>query len=222
MAKTFLDKLNTLIQSNVRDLSPSLQLPTLGGRLGKGIEKELQLLKEQIAHAEQDEIPMQASITNLEKDIVDLDAQADNALQQGNEAQARYIIEQLERRKQQLVILQSDLANHRRAVYELMQQVSHLESLVETAKQPDQQQSSSKRPVTATPNDTTDETSELSLSDAIRRARETATTETSDDRQTSDLENDRVEVPVSVDNETIDQDLTARRARLAKPTDKKS
>jgi chromosome segregation ATPase len=190
MAKSFLTKFNTLIQANVRN--------PLGGRrpreAGDNLEAEIARLREVFHAAEQDQAAVDGRIAALDEDILKWDAQADDALRAGNEAEARHIIEQIERARRKRTMMQSERDAHQRAMNQLFTQISQLEAFAET-------------PATETPHPS--ETPQQSLSDAIRQAREAA-----------QASSHRIQVETHDETDAsaaVDQELAARRARLAKP-----
>ena len=192
MAKSFLSKFNTLLQANVRGA-------VRGGerRIKPGdLPDEIAQLRRQFADAEQVQAQMQQRIAKLESEIQQWDAQADDALRAGNEAQARHAVEQMERTRQRRTMMEAERDNHQRAINELFLQINQLEGLMETEQEP-----SSATPTTEA------NAPQQSLSEAIRQARQAA--EASRGKS--------LELEVEVELEAIDQELAARRARLAKP-----
>lgn len=197
-------KLNTLVRSSVHGFlggepSPRKQRggnpPTLA-RLGKDIDKEIAALRQQINKALDDEDRQEAEIKALQRQIADWDAQADQALAQGNEAVARHAVEQIQIQQRRLSMLEAELAQHRISTSELIHRVNELEALVSEARQSEQ---------AAPPQaDEEDET----LSARLRRARHLF--------ETQEMEAVKNEAPaLQVEELAVDDDLARRRARLS-------
>ncbi len=199
MTKNLLNKLNVLIKSSLQDLTPAISLP----KLGMGLQGEVKRLRRQIAFAEADQETMIAQIQQLEAEILRWDASADEALLAKQDAHTRYAIEQMEMTKQRLHMARAHLQDHQQALYELMKQADELEHL-SNSPQTDPTESS---PATD---------SALSLSESIRQARESVQAEagTPDEAIRIKLETD---IATTIDESTVEQDLSARRSRLAKP-----
>lgn len=200
MAKNLLEKLNTLVRASINDaLSTGLNyLP----KLGKNLQAELEALRRQLDVAHQDEAEMQQRLHMLSEEVVHWDERADAALKKNQEAQARYAIEQMQRAKQRMTMLQSEIDQHQRAVLELMQHITQLEAAAKVANQTEDERAAS------------DAEMGKSLSEAIREARSAVGAETKPVR----IELDALDAAAaSPDAEDIEADLAARRSRLAKP-----
>jgi chromosome segregation ATPase len=215
MAKSFLEKLNLLLEANLRSLTPSLSFKGLG----KGIESELKHLHQQIAASQAEEHSYEQHIAHLEAQVLDWDQQVDAALATGHEAQARYAIQQMQTVQQRLVMAHSELSSHRQALYELMRQVSQLEAHLESAKRHAQEEA---KPANGTAESTTSPvTAGLTMSEAIRQARESVQ-KAADQGEVIRVQ---LETPIAEKNtpatpieaEAVERDLSARRSRLAKP-----
>lgn len=219
MAKSFLEKLNLLLEANLHNMTPSFSFKGLG----KGIESELKHLHGQIASSQADEDAYQQHISDLEAQVLELDQQADAALAAGQEAKARYAIEQMETVKRRLIMAQSELSSHRQALYQLMQQVSQLEATVEVAKREAQAQVDAPPSATTIPNEV--DQNALTMSEAIRKARESVQKAADQgevirvqlDTQSSKHTKESDPVATEIEAQTIDKDISARRSRLAKP-----
>ena len=225
MAKNLLDKLNVLVQASIRDtVGSGLKLPSLK-RAGKNLDREVAALRQDLNTAMEEENTLQAQVTALEAEILRLDELADRAVMDGRDAEARHTVAQMQRAKQQLTMVQSDLDHHRYALQELMQQVNRLESIIEVAKreasageQPLQQQQAS---------DAEGESDQLTLSAAIRKARESVhnAQHTEEQEQSNPIKItgstpvDSVDLTLKneKDDEAVEQDIAARRTRLQKP-----
>jgi len=184
-------KLRVLMQANLRgergEAAPSIR------RAGADVAA----LRQQIARALDDEDRLQQTIQAAAAQIAALDQQADEALSRGDEATARHLVGQLQRRRQQLAFLEADLAQHRYVTADLMRRVNTLEALVAQAQQ------------SAAQGEAPDEDT-VPLAERIRQARaeiarrvetlRTAETAPADD---------------ALDEQAIEDDLARRRARLS-------
>lgn len=191
MAKNLLEKLNLILQANLTSVTPDLTRLS-PRRAGKNLDKEIAALRKQLEVADQDEVGIQTQIEKLTQTILQWDAEANSALQKGQEAQARYALQQMETEKRRLVMLQSELDDHRQTMAALMRQLNQFESVLQAAQQT--------QPAAEEATET--------LSDAIRRTRETI------EAKTTSMQN---EIDVVIDEAQIERELATRRSRLAKP-----
>ena len=196
MAKSFLSKFNTLLQANVRNVVGSGRR-VKSWQLGNDLNEEIARLREQFQAAEQDQVEIEQRIAALNEKILKWDTQADDALRAGREAEARHAIEYMERARRQVTMMQSERDDHQRAMGQLLAQINQLEALAQTATQ---------EPDAHPQNDETRQ----SLSEAIRQARKEANA-TSENTIRVEVENEAQE------EDNVEQELAARRARLAKP-----
>lgn len=125
-----LKKLNTLVRSNLSDLTPSL--PRF--ERSPNLDRQVSELRDRINSALEHEDQLQATANTLRAEVERLDQQADAAVAQGQDAQARHILEQMKRAQQRLDIAESDLAMHQRVAQELIQRVNLLEATVADSK----------------------------------------------------------------------------------------
>jgi len=190
MSKSFLTKFNTLIQANVRGALRG------GGRVKSGgnLDEEIASLRRQFEAAQQDQTAIEKDIAVLDEEILRLDAQVDDALRVGRDAEARYAVEQMERTRRKRTMMQAERDNHQHALGQLLVQINQLEAL---AQMPAQDTAS-------------DAPAQQSLSEAIRQARQSA-------ESTRRIQVDIKDEETSEDDEAIEQELSVRRARLAKP-----
>jgi phage shock protein A len=185
------DKLRVLMQAGLRgersETTPSIR------RAGA----EVAALRQRIARALEDEDRLQQSIQAAAAQIAALDRQADEALARGDEATARHLVGQLQRRRQQIALLEADLAQHRHATADLIRRVNTLEALVAQAQQ------------SAVRGEVPDE-DEVTLAERIRQARaeiarRVETLRTSETAPAADV----------LDEQAVEDDLARRRARLS-------
>ena len=121
------DKLTVLVRSSLggvrggqgADRPPAGDLARQVAALRAEIDQALDR-DEQLAH----------DIAAAQAEIASADRQADEALTRGDEATARHIVRQMQRRQQQLAMLQAEQAQHRRSASDLIRRVNTLEALV--------------------------------------------------------------------------------------------
>lgn len=200
MAKNLLEKLNVLLQANLHNLSPDLSRLN-PRRAGKNLDREIAALRKQLEVSAEDEAEIEAKITAMTEAILQWDAAADEAIKAGKDAQARYAVQQMETEKRRLVILQTELDEHRQTMAALMRQLNEFESVLKAA----QKAQAEVEEETAT------------LSEAIRQARETVQAEAGLGEVPVRVQVDVSDVDNTNDEETISRDLNQRRSRLAKP-----
>lgn len=191
MAKNLLEKLNTLLQANLNNLTPDLSRLKPGKNLGR----EVEALKKQLKVAQQDEAKIEAQLAALTASILKWDTEADAALKAGKESLARHALQQMEIEKRRLAMLQAELDEHRQSMAGLMRQLNHFEGVLQAAQQ--------------IQTDAEEETE--TLSEAIRRAREIAQAELENEPSLSTIVSD------ANDTEVIEREIAQRRSRLAKP-----
>lgn len=129
-------KLNTLMRASINDAldeagNAARRLPL--GRRGNAreqLEREVETLRARINEAIEYEDELQARVASLQAQVTRLDQQADEAVMAGRDAQARHLIDQMQRVQQQLTIAQSDLASHQLVAQDLIRQVNLLEATV--------------------------------------------------------------------------------------------
>jgi len=204
-----LKKLNTLVRAGLhdfvggdRDRAGDTSAAVPPGRLGKNIDSEIAAMRERIRDAMAYEEKLRQQITALEADIVRLDSTADAAVERGDENAARSLIAELRRSERRLAMLQGDLYQHQTAAGELVERVEQLEAMVDAAKraQSDASPAESTSPLP-------------SLSDVLRRARETVTGMS---EQIEAADEQGQSKPPAPDSPSADDDLERRRQRLAK------
>lgn len=125
-----LKKLNTLVKANLSDLTPNL--PKF--ERSPNLDRQIAELRDRINSALEHEDKLQATANTLRTEVERLDMQADEAVAQGQDAQARYILEQMKRAQQRLDMAESDLGMHQRVAHELIQRVNLLEATVADSK----------------------------------------------------------------------------------------
>jgi len=237
-------KLNTLIKAGVNDVIEEAQkaTPSLPGkrlpreRLGSDIDSEVGQLRGQINRALEYEADLERKIGEVGAEVEALDRQADAAVAAGDDVNARYHVQRLQRAQQRQQMLQADLQEHRIVTQELISRVNELDATISEARYREtHSQDAPAAPDTDTPLPPADQTGvdrarDLSqqtgrvLSDVLREARERI-------EQMSELADAQTEVQQStpsasdqaaqvVEQEQIDDDIAARRSRLSSPPKK--
>ena len=121
-----LSKLNTLARAKLSDALP--QLPRF--ERAPDLQRQVTDLRKRINDALDHEDQLQAQVNALRDEAAQLDIDADHALSQGRDDEARRILEQLKRTEQRLSIAESDLKLHQRDAAELILKVNQLEAAV--------------------------------------------------------------------------------------------
>jgi hypothetical protein len=131
MAKSWLEKLNTLVRASINDFTAEVgsRIPTPTLR-SKDLENEVEALRERVNEALAYEDKLEAQIRQLEDKAVDLDRAADASLLKGDEARARRFLQEMRRVQHQIAIFEADLKQHRRSTAELISNVNYFDSLV--------------------------------------------------------------------------------------------
>jgi phage shock protein A len=131
-------KLNVLVKAGLGDLlgdvAQGRSRTPAPGQLGKNIDREIAGLRRRINEALDHEDRLKAQVQKLEDEIAGLDARADQAVTNDNDAEARYLIEQMQRVEQRLAMAESDLHEHQIVTQELILRVNEMEAWVEDAK----------------------------------------------------------------------------------------
>ncbi|MDX2159772.1 MAG: PspA/IM30 family protein [bacterium] len=213
-------KLNTLVKASVNDWlngerpAAAAPRPLTRERLGVGVEREIAALRQRIEDAAAYQDTMRRQIAALDSEIAALDRQADEAVERGDQASARFFVEQLQRAERRQVMLNSDLSDHEYAAAELREKVDQMEAMVEQAKQSQSEAEPINPPL---PN----------LADVLRRAQDTITSLAEVRQQdtppaapdATDGQEQTAVPPAEPDSSTpaaVDSDLERRRQRLSK------
>lgn len=136
-----LKKLNLLIQASVNEVlddaqravnEPLKRIPK--AKLGRDIDNEVDKLRRKVNDALAYEDELVSRVAELEREVAELDEQADEAVQRGQDAQAHYLIDRMNRAQQRLHMAESDLKAHRIAAQELIMRVNQLDAAVSEAR----------------------------------------------------------------------------------------
>jgi phage shock protein A len=140
----FFKKLNLLVQSQVNDVIRPLRDETEGparrralekSGLSKDMAKDAVTLRKRVDDALAYEDKLQKQINTLYDEVSTLDTKADEAVQAGQESQARGYLGQLHAKQRQIASLESDLRDHSSVTQELLSQVTMLEGVLEQSRQ---------------------------------------------------------------------------------------
>ena len=220
----FFDKLNTLIRVKLSDLLGESKSTTHSDDKSSSqpiqqVAKDAENLRARVNDAIGYEDKLQSQIVDINKQLVTLNRQADDATEKGNEAMARYFIEKIQRLEERLVTLEKDLQEHQLLAQDLIQKVGTLEATIATI----QEQKSTTSPVsdtTETPKNVADKFSEMvsdaqkrinTLGDRIKARKETLQSEIDAPLPTTSVTSSNA--PTDSD---IEDDLERRRNRLSK------
>ncbi len=239
-----IDKLNLLVRSSLNnvlsdtpDRGDQSQLPKVpAARLGKDIDKEIAELRRRIDAALSEEDAMQARLDQLQQQIAAYDQQADDALQRGDEPNARYLIQQMQRQQNLAGMMQAELEQHRRSTSDFIQRVNTLDAIVTDARREQQNQQQAQPAVqqSAAPVESQGEQAPgVSLSNLLREARERVENALSsgDPAHHIPITIESTEIteptktaaaapkgaPAAPNDAQVDDDLAKRRSRLSKP-----
>ncbi|HEX2623323.1 MAG TPA: hypothetical protein VHL11_24350 [Phototrophicaceae bacterium] len=159
-----LKKLNTLVSAKLNDITPNLPRFERTPDMDRQVNELRQRINEALEHEDQ----LQATAQALRAEVARLDALADEALAQGQEAEARHLLEQMKRAEQRLSFAESDLKLHQRSAEELIQRVNMLEATVADVKHARQEAAKQEQTQPRTP-DESDETEPLNPAEAYAK-----------------------------------------------------
>lgn len=143
----FLDKLNVLLRAGLNSLlsggterSSTGKVKISPDNLGKDVDREIAALRKQIDTAMGEEDRMKAQIESLRKQAADSDEAADRSLEQGNDAQARQILQRMRELERKANQMAAELDRHQQATFDLIQHVNTLEAMVSDARHQQEEQ----------------------------------------------------------------------------------
>jgi phage shock protein A len=214
-----LKKLNTLVQAGIHDLIGDERAAPSSGRrlrpaqLGKDIDGEIGFLRKRINEALDFEDQLKARVQTLEAEVQKWDEQADAAVASGDDATARYAIDQMTRAQQRVSMAESDLREHQLVTQELILRVNTLDAAVADARRAQANEPTADSP---TQEPQAEHSSGQALADVLRGVRENITR--TGEALAAKVEQTTLAQPETpADRQKIDDDLEARRARLSKP-----
>jgi chromosome segregation ATPase len=180
------DKLTVLVRSSLSGVlgGQGADRPPAGD-----LAKQIAALRAEIDRALDRDERLAHDIAAAQAEIASADRQADEALARGDEATARHIVRQMQRRQQQLAMLQAEQAQHRRSASDLIRRVNTLEALAAETRgaQPAREKGVAPRP---------------SPAERLRQAGEEAAPTAPG-------------VEAEFDEQAVEDDLARRRARLS-------
>ncbi|HVU12080.1 MAG TPA: hypothetical protein VHD90_12420 [Phototrophicaceae bacterium] len=200
----FFKKLNVLIKANLNDIgehtAPRLRL---GGR---DVDDDVKTLRERVNDAVEYEDQIKANIRQLQDEAARWDQQADEAVAQDDDVNARYAIEHLQRAQQRVTMAEADLREHQRVTQELIARVNELDAAAADARRQQTTADASSTPEPA------ESTHLPDLSNVLRETRDKIAAMT-DLAGAQNEVNPPTEAP---DPGKVDADLESRRQRLSK------
>lgn len=132
------DKIATLVNAQVNDLlgrnpkSPLARIQFNAEEAEKNPRRSVQSLRRRLEEATAYEDELQARIETLMQEALALDRQVDGRLRSGDELTARRLQGQLNMKRQQLTIAESELRDHRVLTQHLMQEMTTLEMALDS------------------------------------------------------------------------------------------
>lgn len=200
------EKLNVLVKSNLRNIlgqNPRRETMPTPPRLGSDLDREIAAVRGRINQALADEDQLESAIAALHKEAAEWDQKADEAVARGDDASARYAIQQMQNKRQQASLLEADLAQHRDSVAELIRQVNEMEAVVAEARRHQAQ--------TGDMDDSEpDAGTDHALSARLKRAREFVT-----GIKPIQAASDSTAQSPALDEQSVEDSLAERRKRLS-------
>src|SRR5690606_24401633 len=105
-------KLNVLVKASLNDLTGSSnrpRQPDVTPKLGAEADRDVRSLRQRINEAIGYEDQLKARVQQLEAEVNQWDATADDAVAKGNDDAARHAVAQMQRARQRLTIAANDL-----------------------------------------------------------------------------------------------------------------
>jgi phage shock protein A len=201
-------KLNVLVKSSLNDLTGASNRPARNDaqpKLGADFDRDVRSLRARINDAVAFEDELKARVRQLEAEVERWDAQADAAVQRGDDASARYAVEQMQRVRQRLTIAGNDLREHQLVTQELVQRVNTLEAALADARRA-QAERTERGPAGHT-----------GLNNVLNEARERMNTLSDVLAAKAEIADASTPAPtLPPDSQDIEDDLSRRRQRLSK------
>jgi phage shock protein A len=224
-------KLNTLVRARASDvLGDPLRSRRDRTPSGRALDAEVERLRQQINAAIDREDQLKEKISKMQQEADLLDIQADEALVAGNEAQARHLVERMQRVQRLIEMARSDLNAHQMAASDLIRRVNLLEATVADVRQ--QAETPPAEPTETEVDNAAEETPTAesvqrridSLSNVVKQAQERIARTTSEQaaqavNETEDEAPQSLQQDASAasdDNDSVEDDLSARRNRLSR------
>jgi phage shock protein A len=210
-------KINTLVNATINDIlgdESSREKSLNPAHLGKDIDREVGALRQKVNDALDHETKLQQQLVSLNDEMARWDRQADEAVEKGNDAAARYAITQMQAAERRHTMTESDLNEHRLVTQELIQKVNMLEAAVADARQRETPQTP--------PTEDTERSPIRAMSDVLRDTREKIAQmgdliSAKEEQQSGAAEEKSAPVENPAANQQpVDDDLDRRRQRLSK------
>lgn len=239
MPNSFFDKLNTLVRAHVNNIVDPIDENTSRSRrkalarqdIRRGLQDDVKTLRQRIDDALAYQDQLQARVNTLYKEVRDYDAQADQAVNEGREEAARYAIRRMQQAQRELEMTEADLREHQYLTQDLISQVNTMEGVIEQAKP--EEATKQEEPESGESADTIGSQIVQQLDDTRQRLSElissytrtvtndfgdpeAAAREAAEARAKEEPAEPR-SVTHTVDSRKVDDDLSARLARLSKP-----
>lgn len=212
-----LKKLNVLVKASIHDVlgdeGATRRSPINPAKLGKDIDREIAMLRERINQGLSYEDEIQAQVKKAEAEVASWDEKADTAVAAGDEANARYAIEQMQYAQRRVAMAEADLRDHQQVIQELILRVNTLEAAVADVRRAEQEKSAQEAPPEESQRGAV-------LSDVLKDVRERVAHMGDLITAKDEVSAERVESQPA-DDAGIDDDLEARRQRLSKPKQSK-
>lgn len=204
-------KLNVLVRASVNELigDEGPRKPLIHpDKLGQDADRQIKALRQAINEALDHEERLQTRVNDLQAEVENWDRQADDAVAQDDDVQARYAITQVQLAQQRLALAESDLRDHQMVTQELIQRVNQLEAAVADARQsaPEQAPQADTSAIDRVSGVLHDMQSRITELGEMISAKDAATTSQATEGEQDD----------SIADEVVDDDLARRRDRLSK------
>ena len=214
----FLKKLNVLVKASLNEKLSGSGDTAKPAHVDKMMDEDVHSLRQRINDAVDYEDELQAHIRQFEDEAARWDRQADDAVTQGNDVNARYAIEQMKRAEQRAAIAQSDLSEHQLMTQDLIQRVNTLEAAVADISRARAETPAAEMPATEAQAPETrqaeDSQTNIQIPDLGNVLRDARDKITSLGESAAAQREGSAEAPQSVS--AVDDDLERRRERLSK------
>lgn len=230
MPNSFFDKLNTLVKAHVNSvINPVDERSSRSRRkalsrqdIRRGLQGDVDTLRKRINEALEYQDGLQKRVDQLYAEIREWDQKADQAVQEGRENDARFAVRRMQQAQRDLEMTEADLREHEYITQDLISQVNMLDGVIQEAPQ------ETRAPQGDAEREDEDvdsigeqivqqlDSTRQKLSDLVNRYTRAAEEYTPEKRPEAD---DAPAQPTThpVDDRKVDDDLSARLARLSKP-----
>ncbi|GEM_PF-3865262 len=140
----FFKKMSTLIQSQINDIISPMTSDSKDSKsrrkflsrqnISGALSNDVEVIRKRLNEALDYETELQAKTDTLYALIAQLDGQADQAVNEGRDSDARKAVSQLQQAQRDLQTNESHLFEHRLVTQELMSRLNALESVLEAGK----------------------------------------------------------------------------------------